>query len=79
MTYCSVHSRAALDKLPVRPVYIGALVRWDRKALDRWLDGLMGDAPSSPPAANDTHEDDPDAALQGYLDHRQPRETPRRP
>lgn len=45
-------------------VMLEGRVRWDRLALDAWLDGLRGGAPQSP--AN-TNASGPDAALAHFL------------
>lgn len=44
-SYCGISSPVFGDKCPVRPVALGEgdrLKRWDRNALDAWIDGLSG-------------------------------------
>lgn len=44
--YCGV-SPASLDaNCPVKPIRIGRRALWDRRALDTWLDGASGLAPT---------------------------------
>ncbi|KQT53800.1 MULTISPECIES: hypothetical protein [unclassified Aureimonas] len=38
--YLAVSPNVFQRECPVAPVRFGAVVRWDRKALDTWLDGL---------------------------------------
>lgn len=45
-------------------VVLEGRVRWDRLALDAWLDGLRG---AAPPAPANTNLSGPDAALAQFL------------
>jgi hypothetical protein len=40
--YLGYKSVEVLRRFPVRPLLIGKRQRWDRTALDRYLDGLSG-------------------------------------
>jgi hypothetical protein len=79
--YLDLPEAAPLSCIPVQPIKIGVSQRWDRKAIDAWLDAASGLAPSSPPAADSIGRngaaapDDPDAALQGWLKEVGQRET----
>ena len=66
-TYLGLKSRQALARVPVRPLRIGALVRWDRCALDAWLDEVAGLGASSAVRASARTDGDPDDALKEWL------------
>lgn len=76
--YLDLPETAPLSCIPVQPVYIGRSQRWDRKAIDAWLDARSGLASSFPLAAPAVASDEPDVALQGWLKDRVDRETARR-
>lgn len=43
--YCNLSPKAFQRTCPVRPIALGEdarLLRYDRRALDRWIDGLSG-------------------------------------
>jgi predicted DNA-binding transcriptional regulator AlpA len=65
--YLALKTRHALGRVPVRPLKIGALVRWDRRALDAWLDEIAGFTVSSPAGSLMAAGDDPEEALKGWL------------
>jgi predicted DNA-binding transcriptional regulator AlpA len=65
-TYLGLKTRHALALIPVRPLKIGSLVRWDRCALDAWLDVISGLEASLRPTASATPNDAEDA-LRGWL------------
>lgn len=59
-----------MKRLTVGRVPIDGRIRWDRCALDRWLDGLGG---LSAPSPANTNQSDADAALERFLaDKRHP-------
>lgn len=59
---------AAMKRVQVGRVTIAGKLRWDRFALDAWLDALRSGAPQSPPIPA---EDSPDAALARFLARQQ--------
>jgi hypothetical protein len=56
---------ATFLRLGVGRVQVGAKIRFDRFALDRWLDEDRSNAPKSAPE----EEDSPDDALARFADH----------
>lgn len=74
--YLDLPETAPLSSIPVQPVNIGRSQRWDRKAIDAWLDATSGLAPTlSPSTAAPAVADDPDAALKGWMSEIGERET----
>lgn len=56
---------AAFKRMALGVVPLGAHIRYDRVALDAYLDGLAGMPPQSPPAgALRADNDDPEAAFE---------------
>lgn len=55
---------AAMKRVQAGRVVLDGRVRWDRLALDEWLDGLRG---SKPPSAANLNLPGPDAALAQFL------------
>lgn len=70
--YLDLPKDAPLSAVPVQPLRIGQSQRWDLRAVDAWLDGLSGFAPSSPPstAPAAVDPDDPEALFAGWLSDR---------
>jgi hypothetical protein len=47
--YCGLKVRAFKRNIPLPPVKIGSAELWDRNALDAYIDGLQGSAPTAKP------------------------------
>ena len=59
--------KAAVKRVPVAPVNVGGRLRWDRVALDAWLDQEAGLTPPSPPQAMPSTGTSPDDLLDQWL------------
>jgi len=55
--------KAAVKRLPVHPVNVGGRLRWDRNALDAWLNEEAGLQPPPQSSTGST----PDDALEEWL------------
>lgn len=74
--YLDLPKDAPLSCIPVQPLNIGRSPRWDRKAVDAWLDAASGLSPTIPAhAAPIVDKDDPNAAFQGWMTERGEREA----
>ena len=49
--------KAAVKRVPVAPVNVGGRMRWDRIALDAWLDREAGLAAPLPPSTGTSPDD----------------------
>ncbi len=49
--------KAAVKRIPVHPVNVGGRLRWDRNALDAWLDEEAGLRAPPPPSTGTTPDD----------------------
>jgi len=63
--YLALPASASLSAVPVRPIRIGRHDRWDRYAIDAWLDECSGLRPL--PSAERTAQDEADAALARWV------------
>jgi hypothetical protein len=56
--------RAAMKRVVAGRTMISGRIRWDRRALDAWLDERAGIAAKSPPVGQ--NDDDPEAAFDRF-------------